>query len=76
MRVTSGLSGNPLVKQLEKLSSGVLVQGVGELGNGGGDLQAALKDDLLPLKANILRPFHESGEVSGRLNVLAWKNQG
>jgi len=62
--------GSVLVKQLEKLSGGVLVQGVGELGNGRGNLQTALKDDLLPLKANVLRPFHESGEVSGGLNVL------
>jgi hypothetical protein len=42
-----------------------------ELGNGRRDLQAALKDDLLPLKSNVLRPLHESGEVRGGLNVLA-----
>lgn len=68
---TYDMSRNTLIKQLKKLSSGVLVQGVGELSNGGGDFQAALKDDLLPLKTNILRPLHESGEVCGGLNVLA-----
>jgi len=64
------LSGNALVKQLEKLSGSILVQGVGELRNSRGNLQAALKDDLLPLKADVLRPLHESGEVRGGLNVL------
>jgi len=64
------LSEDPLVKQFEKLGGGVLVQGVGELGNGRGDLQATLKNDLLPLKPNILWPLHESGEVRSGLNVL------
>ena len=49
---------------------------MGELGDGRGDLQAALKDDLLSLETNILRPLYESGEVRGGLNVLAWKTRG
>ena len=68
--------GNTLVKQLEKLGGGVLIQGMGELGDGRGDLQTALKDDLLPLKADVLRPFHKSGEVRGGLDVLAWGRRG
>jgi len=44
-----GRTGDPLVEQLEKLRSGVLIEGVGELGNGRRDLQAALEDDLLSL---------------------------
>ena len=75
-RVTYELSGNTLIEQLEELSSGILIQGVGELGNGRGDLQAALKDDLLPLKTNILRPLYEPGEVRSGLNVLAWETRG
>ena len=62
---------NSLVKQLEKLSSGVLIQCMRELGDSGRDFQTALKDDLLSLKPNILRPLHESGEIPGGLNVLA-----
>ena len=46
------------------------------MGNGRGDLQAALEDDLLPLEANIFRPFYKSGEVRGGLNVLTWKPRG
>jgi len=59
-----------LVQELEQLSSGVLVQGVRELGNGGGHLEALVKDDLLALKANIFGPLDEAGQVSLVLNVL------
>ena len=41
-----------------------------ELGDGRRDLQTTLNDDSLPLKANVFRPFHKSGEVSGGLDVL------
>jgi hypothetical protein len=44
-----------------------------ELGDCRGNLQTALKNDFLPLKANILRPLHESGEVSGGLDVLTYR---
>lgn len=59
-----------LVKQLEKLCSSVLIQRMRELGDSRGDLQAALKDDFLPLKSNILWPSHESGEIPCGLKIL------
>jgi len=63
--------GAVLVEELEELGSGVLVQGVGELGNGGWNLQALVEDDLLALEADILGPLDEAGEVSLRADVLA-----
>ena len=38
-----------LVQKLEQLSSGVLVQSVGELGDGRRDLETLVEDDLLTL---------------------------
>lgn len=52
-----------LVEQLEQLGGGVLVQGVAELGDRGGDLQSLVEDDLLSLESDILRPLDESGQV-------------
>lgn len=63
--------GSVLIKQFEKLSSGILIQSMGELGNSRWDLQTTLEDNLLSLEADILRPLHESGEVGGGLDVLA-----
>lgn len=31
-----------------------------------------MKDDLLALKADVFGPLHETGEVGGVANVLAW----
>ena len=42
-----------------------------ELGNGRGDLQALVEDNLLALEANVLRPLHEAGEVGLGADVLA-----
>lgn len=60
-----------LVKELEELGSGILVQSVGELGNGGRNLQALGEDDLLALKADVFGPLDETGEVGLVLDVLA-----
>lgn len=60
-----------LVEELEGLGSGVAVQGVLELGDGRGDLEAHVQDLLLALKTNILRPLDEAGQVALRLDVLA-----
>lgn len=45
--------GAVLVEQLEQIGGGVLVKGVGELGDRRGDLQALVKNNLLALKADI-----------------------
>lgn len=63
--------GAVLVEQLEQVGGGVLVEGVGELGNRGGDLQALVKDNLLALETNILGPLGEAREVTDGLDVLA-----
>lgn len=42
-----------------------------ELCDGRGDLETLVKDDLLALKADVLRPLDEAGEISLRLDVLA-----
>lgn len=58
-----GRLGLVLVEELEELSGGVLVKGVGELGDGRGDLQSLVEDDLLPLETNVLGPLDKSSEV-------------
>ena len=60
-----------LVKELEKLSRGVLVEGVLELRDRRRDLETFVEDDLLALEAHILGPFDEASEVGLVLNVLA-----
>jgi len=63
--------GAVLVEELEEVGGGVLVKGVGELSNRGGDLQALVKDDLLALKTDVFGPLDEAGKVTRRLDVLA-----
>jgi hypothetical protein len=60
-----------LVEELEGLGGGVAVQGVLELGNRGGNLQAEVEDLLLALKADVLGPLNEAAEVALGLDVLA-----
>ena len=47
------------------------MQGMGELGDGGWDLETLVQNDLLPLKADVFGPFDERGEVNLRPDVLA-----
>jgi hypothetical protein len=63
--------GPVLVKELEQLSSRVLVEGVCELCNRWRYLQALRKDNFLSLKADVFWPFDEACEISLGLNVLA-----
>ena len=63
--------GAVLVQELEQLRSGILVERVRELCNGGGDLETLAEDDLLALKADVFRPLDETGEVLHGLNILA-----
>ena len=60
-----------LVQETEHLHGGVLVQNLGELSDRGGNLETLVKDNLLSLETNVFGPFHESGEISGRLDRLS-----
>jgi len=60
-----------LGEELEGLGSGVAVQGVLELGNRRGDLQAHAQNLLLALEADIFGPLDEAGQVALGLDVLA-----
>lgn len=63
--------GAVLVEELESLGGGVAVQDVLELGQRGGNLETHLKDLLLALKADILRPLDHTAKASLGLDVLA-----
>lgn len=47
----------------------VFVDGLRELGDGRRHFQALLKDRLLPLDADVPRPFHEAAKILLRLDV-------
>lgn len=64
--------GAVLVQELESLSSGVLVEDVGELGDGRGDLDAHLENLALALEADILGPLDHAGQVTLGLDVLTY----
>lgn len=83
--LSSGLSGSletrlllllglraVLVKELEQLSSSVLVESVRELSDSRGNLETLAEDDLLALKADVFGPFDETSQVGLGLNVLAY----
>lgn len=63
-----------LVEELEELGGGVLVEGVGELRDSGGNLQALVENDLLALKTDVFWPLDEAGEVGGGADVLAYSH--
>jgi hypothetical protein len=58
------------VKKFEQLGSRVLVKSMGELGNGGWDLETLVEDDFLALETNVFRPLDEASQVCLRTNVL------
>jgi len=60
-----------LVQEFEQLSGGVLIQSVRELCDCRRDLETLVENDLLTLKADVFRPFHEASQVSLGLDVLA-----
>ncbi len=49
----------------------VLIDGLGELVESGGDLQSLKKNSLLTLDANVLWPLDEASEISLGLDVTA-----
>ena len=65
--------GTVFVKKFEKLCSCVLVKSMGELSNGGWDLETLVEDDFLALQTDIFRPFDETSQVCLGTNVLTWK---
>jgi len=60
-----------LVQKLEELGRGVLVEGVRELGDCWGDLEALVENDLLPLKTDVFGPLDETSKVGLGADVLA-----
>ena len=60
-----------LVEELEGLGSGVPVEGVLELSDGWGNLEAEVQDLLLALQTDVLGPLDETAKVTLGLNVLA-----
>jgi hypothetical protein len=65
--------GTVFVEKFEQLSSRVLVKSMGELSNGGWDLETLVEDDFLALETNIFRPLDEASQVCLGTNVLTWK---
>ena len=49
----------------------VLVDGLGELVDGGGDLETLEKNALLSLDTDVLGPFDEASEVANWLDVTS-----
>jgi len=66
--VLSGLWG-VFTEKLKDFASLVLVNSVGELVDGRGDLESLHQDSLLPLNSDVSWPFDETGEVSLWLDV-------
>jgi hypothetical protein len=63
--------GAVLVEELEGLGGSVAVEGVGELGDGRGDLETDVQDLLLALKTDVFGPLDETRKVALGLDVLA-----
>jgi len=56
-------------EELEEVGRLVLVESLGELMDGGGNLESLQQDSLLSLKNNVFGPSQESGQISLGLNV-------
>jgi hypothetical protein len=63
--------GAVLIKKLEQLGGGILVEGVWELRDGRGNFEALVEDDLLALQADVFGPFDKASEVGLGADVLA-----
>jgi len=60
-----------LCQQFEELTCLILINCVLELMDSRGNLESLKKNSLLSLNSDILRPLHESSEVSLRLDVTS-----
>jgi hypothetical protein len=63
--------GPVLVEEAEGLGCGVAVEGVRELGDGGGHFEAKIQYLLLALETDVFGPFDHAREVAAWLDVLA-----
>ena len=61
-----------LVHELEQSRRSVLVERVRELGNRRGHLEALVEDHALALETDVLWPLDKAGQVTRRLDVLAY----
>jgi len=61
--------GLVLSEQLKELRSLVLIDGLGELVECGGNLQSLKKNSLLTLDANVFGPLDEASKISLGLDV-------
>jgi len=61
--------GTVLVQKFEQRGSGVLVENIGELGEGRRNLETFFEDFLLALETDVLRPFNITGQVLLRLDI-------
>ena len=48
---------------------------MGELSNGGWDLETLVENDFLALETNVFRPLDEASQVCLGTNVLTWKQK-
>ena len=59
-----------LLQKLEEDFSLISFESSGELSDGGWDFQSGEEDSFLSLEGDVFGPFDESGQVSGRLDVV------
>ena len=45
------------------------------MGDGRRDLETLVKDDLLALESDVLRPLHKTSQVRARADVLAYEDK-
>ncbi len=59
-----------LLQKLEEDFALIFLEGSGELSDGGWYFQSGKKDSFLSLESDVFGPFHESGQISGWLDVV------
>lgn len=62
---------NKTLANINQYLTAVLFKGSGELSDSCWDFESCQEDSFLPLEGDVFGPFNESGEVSGRLDVVS-----